>query len=230
LFKRLLERAGFRVTVVNHGGRVADVARQLRPELITLDLLMDVDGLEILQELKADPATADIPVVIISVIPEPQKGLAMGAADYLVKPIDEKELIDCILAVLGHPEEETRNTILVVDDEIDIVGWLRHFLTHAGFRVTEAYDGIQALESVASDRPDLILLDMKMPNMDGRAVLRRLRQNENTAEIPVIILSAHEVSDDLERDRLVDMGVRKFLRKPVTAQQLIEEIQKHLAV
>jgi PAS domain S-box-containing protein len=230
LFRRLLERAGFRVAVVNSGARVADVARQLRPELITLDLLMDVDGLVILQELKADPATADIPVVIISVIPEPQKGLALGAADYLVKPIDEEELLDCILAVLGPLEEETRNTILVVDDEADILGWLRHFLTHSGFRVTEAYDGIQALESVASERPDLILLDMKMPRMDGRAVLRRLRQSEDTSEIPVIILSAHEVKDEAERGRLLDMGVRQFLRKPVTAKQLIEEIQKHLAV
>jgi PAS domain S-box-containing protein len=229
LFRRQLERAGFRVTVVNHGDRVAEVARQLQPELITLDLLMDVDGLVILQELKADPATADIPVVIISVIPEPHKGLAMGAADYLVKPIDERELIDCLKAVLGRVSGEGRNRILVVDDDIDIVGWLRHFLTHSGYRVTEAYDGIQALESVSSERPDLILLDMKMPRMDGRTVLYRLRQSEDTSEIPVIILSAHEVSDEVERSRLVNLGVRQFLRKPVTAKQLIEEIQIHLA-
>jgi CheY-like chemotaxis protein len=204
------------------------VARQLQPELITLDLLMDVDGLVILQELKADPATADIPVVIISVIPEPEKGLAMGAADYLVKPIDEAELIDCLTSVLGRAKDGSRNRILVVDDDIDIVGWLRHFLTHSGYRVTEAYDGIQALEAVASDKPDLILLDMRMPRMDGRSVLWRLRQREATSQIPVIILSAHEVSDEVERARLVDLGVRQFLRKPVNAQQLIEEIQSHL--
>jgi signal transduction histidine kinase/CheY-like chemotaxis protein len=228
LFRRQLERAGFRVTVVSQGGRVADVAHQLRPELITLDLLMDVDGLAVLRELKADPATANIPVVIISVIPEPQQGLAMGAADYLVKPIDEKELIECIRRVLHRLGDQKRDKILVVDDEADIVGWLKHFLTHSGYQVAEAYDGVQALEAVVADKPDLILLDMKMPRMDGRTVLRRLRQQRGTCKIPVIVLSAHEVSDPGERALLLDMGVKEFLRKPVTMEQLIAGIQKHL--
>ncbi len=228
LFRRQLERAGYRVTVVTQGGQVAPVARQLRPELITLDLLMDVDGLAVLRELKADPATANIPVVIISVIPEPESGLVMGAADYLVKPIDEEELLDCVQQMLDRVDAAVRGKILVVDDEIDIVGWLKHFLTHSGYQVSEAYDGVQALEAVAVDKPDLILLDMKMPRMDGRTMMRRLREWQETRDIPVIVLSANPVSDESERTLLLNMGVREFLRKPVTVDELVSEIQKHL--
>jgi PAS domain S-box-containing protein len=228
LFRHQLERAGYGVTVVTQGSQVVEVARRLRPDLITLDLLMDVDGLSVLKELKAEPSTANIPVVIISVISEPDKGLALGAADYLVKPMDEGELIECIRRVLNHPDDGTRTKILVVDDEIDIVGWLKHFLTHSGYLVMEAYDGVQALEAVAADKPDLVLLDMKMPRMDGRTTIRRLREQEETRNIPVIVLSANPVSNEAERAQLLDMGVKEFLRKPVTMDHLIAEIRRHL--
>jgi CheY-like chemotaxis protein len=228
LFQHQLRRAGYRVAVVTQGGQVGQIARQLKPELITLDLLMDVDGLAVLRDLKADPATANIPVVIVSVIPAHKGSLAMGAADYLVKPIDEAELTACIHRVLDEREKGTRNRILVVDDEADIVGWLKHLLSHSGYRVAEAYDGIQALESVAADKPDLILLDMKMPRMDGRTTLRRLRAEEESRDIPVIVLSANAVADDAERRQLMDLGVRGFMNKPVTVEQLIAEIRKHL--
>jgi DNA-binding response OmpR family regulator len=186
--------------------------------------------LVVLQELQADPSTADIPVVIISVISEPEMGLALGAADYLVKPIDEEELITCIQRLLGQIDAGPRDKILVVDDEVDIVGWLKHFLTHSGYEVMEAYDGIQALEAVAFDKPDLILLDMKMPRMDGRTTIRRLREQQGTRQIPVIVLSANPVTDETERAQLLDMGVKDFLRKPVTPEQLVADIQKHLRV
>ncbi|HSJ52631.1 MAG TPA: response regulator, partial [Anaerolineae bacterium] len=230
LFQYQLERAGFRVAVVNQGSRVVDVARQLQPELITLDLLMDVDGLLVLKELKADAVTAHIPVVIVSVIPQGQKGVTQGAADYLVKPLDEGELLHCVRRVLELGSGGTRKKILVVDDEIDIVGWLKHFLTHSGYEVAEAYDGIQALEAVRQDRPDLILLDLKMPRMDGRTTLRRLREQAETRDIPIILLSANAVSDEAERAQMLSLGVRRFLQKPVTAEELVAEVQKHLAV
>jgi signal transduction histidine kinase/DNA-binding response OmpR family regulator len=228
LFQHQLEKAGYRVTVVTQGSLAVDVARQLQPELITLDLMMDVDGLKVLQELKADPATAGIPVVIVSVIAEPKRGLALGAADYLIKPLNEGELIKRIRRVLDQLDGGTRNKILVVDDEIDIVGWLKHFLTHYGFQVAEAYDGVQALEIVAVDKPDLILLDLKMPRMDGRTTIRRLREKEFSRNIPIIVLSAHPISDETERVEMLGLGVKEFLRKPVTMEQLIAEIEKHL--
>ena len=228
LFQRQLRRAGYRVTVVTQGSQVTQIARQLRPELITLDLLMDVDGLAVLRALKADPATVDIPVVIISVIPEHEDVLAAGAVDYLVKPLDETELTACIERVLNKRHNGVQNRILVVDDEADIVGWLKHLLSHSGYRVTEAYDGIQALEAVKAEKPDLILLDMKMPRMDGRTTLRRLRADDEYRDIPVIVLSANAVTDDAERRQLVELGVKEFMSKPVTVEQLTAEIRKHL--
>jgi DNA-binding response OmpR family regulator len=228
LFRLQLQKEGFRVTVVNHGSRVVEVARGLQPELITLDLLMDVDGLSILKDLKADPATAEIPVLVISVVPEPDESLSLGAADYLVKPLDEGQLLASVREVLSQVGTGTNNKILVVDDEIDIVGWLKHSLSHFGYQVDEAYDGVQALEAVAADRPDLILLDLKMPRMDGRMTIRRLREREETRDIPIIVLSAHAVGDDEERARMQGMGVKEVLRKPVTIDQLVAEVQKYL--
>jgi CheY-like chemotaxis protein len=214
--------------VVTHGNRVLEVARQLQPELITLDLLMEVDGLGVLRQLKSDPATADIPVVVVSVVPEAEKGLTFGASDYLVKPLDEGVLLSAVRRAMDEMDGESQNKILVVDDEVDIAGWLNHSLTHFGFQVTEAYDGIQALEAVEADKPDLIVLDMKMPNMDGRTTIRRLREQEETRHIPIIILSAHPITDEAERIQLLGMGVKEFLKKPVTVAELVTEVRKYL--
>lgn len=229
LFRLQLEKEGYRVTVVNQGSQVVEVARQLRPELITLDLLMDVDGLAVLRELQSNPDTVDIPVIIVSVISESEKGLALGAADYLVKPLEENELLSCVRRVLDHSDGRGRKKILVVDDEIDIVGWLKHSLTHCGFEVGEAYDGFQALDAVQSEKPDLILLDLNMPRMDGRTTIRRLREREETRQIPIVVLSASPVNDGADRARMVNMGVKEFLCKPVTMARLVEEVQRHLA-
>jgi PAS domain S-box-containing protein len=228
LFEYQLEKAGYRVTVVTQGAQALDVARQLKPELITLDLMMEVDGLDVLRDLKSDPLTCNIPVVVVSVIAEPQKGLALGAADYLVKPLKQGELLERVGRVLEQLGSEARNKILVVDDEIDIVGWLKHLLTHSGYEVAEAYDGVQALEAVAADRPDLILLDLKMPRMDGRTTIRRLREKDRSRNIPIIVLSANPISDETERVEMLGLGVKEFLRKPVTMEHLVSEVERHL--
>jgi PAS domain S-box-containing protein len=228
LFHLQLQKEGYRVSVVNQGSRVVDVARQLQPELITLDLLMDVDGITVLKQLKADPVTAAIPVVVVSVVAEPHEGLALGAADYLIKPLDEGELLSCVRRVLEPREDGIGDKILVVDDETDIVGWLKLSLNHYGYQVTEAYDGIQALAAVANDTPDLILLDLRMPHMDGRTTIQRLRQQEEGRHIPIIVLSADAVGDEAERARMAEMGVQEFLRKPVALESLVGEVRRHL--
>ena len=118
--------------------------------------------------------------------------------------------------------------ILVVDDERDIVGWLKHVLTHYGFSVTEAYDGVQALEAAAADRPDLILLDLKMPRMDGRATIRRLREREETRSVPIIVFTATQLSDEAERTQMLGMGVKGILHKSVAVEQLVGEVRKYI--
>ena len=175
-----------------------------------------------------DPVTAKIPVVIVSVVPKPEEGLVLGAADYLVKPLEEEELIQCVRRILDQLNGGTRNRILVVDDEIDIAGWLKHSLSHYGYEVEEAYDGIQALEAVEAHKPDLILLDLKMPRMDGRTTIRKLREKEETRHIPIIVLSAHSVRDEGDQAQMLGLGVKDFLKKPIQIEQLVEEVKKHL--
>ena len=228
LFQLQLEREGYRVSVVTQGGRVLEIARQLQPELITLDLLMDTDGLGILTQLKAEPQTASIPVVIVSVVPDAEKGIALGAVDYLVKPLREGQLLSCVRRVLDELKADSQGKILVVDDERDIVGWLKQVLTHYGFSVAEAYDGVQALEAVAADMPDLILLDLKMPRMDGRATIRRLREQEKTRSVPVIVFTANQLSDEAERTQMLGMGVKNIMHKSVAIELLIAEIRKYV--
>lgn len=228
LFQLQLEKEGYRVNIVTQGSRVLDIARQLQPELITLDLLMDTDGLAILTQLKADPQTASIPVVIVSVVSDAEKGIALGAVDYLIKPLQEGQLLSCVRRVLDEWNANSRGRILVVDDERDIVGWLKHVLTHYGFSVTEAYDGVQALEAVAAEIPDLILLDLKMPRMDGRATIRRLREQDGTRSVPVIVFTATQLSDEAERTQILGMGVKDILHKSVAVEQLIAEVKKYV--
>lgn len=229
MVQRFLELEGYRTTAVTQGSQVLEMARQLRPDLITLDLLMDVDGLAVLQQLKMDPATAAIPVVIVSVVPEAEKGLVLGASEYLTKPIDEAALIERVRRLLQPAEGNGRGKILVVDDEKDIIGWLKAALDHHGYEVHEAYNGQQALTKVDQEHPDLIILDMMMPVMDGRTTLNRLRQRGNGRQIPVIVLSANIIDDANERAAMQGMGVREFLHKPVSVDDLIGEVRKHLA-
>jgi PAS domain S-box-containing protein len=229
MVQRFLELEGYQATVVTQGSEVLAMARQLQPDLITLDLLMDVDGLAVLQQLKMDPITAAIPVVIVSVVPESEKGLVLGASEYLTKPIDEGALMERVRQLLQSAGGNGRGKILVVDDEKDIIGWLKAALGHHGYEVHEAFNGQQALLKVDQDQPDLIILDMMMPVMDGRTTLNRLRQRGNGRHIPVIVLSANTIDDAEERAAMQGMGVREFLHKPVSVEDLVGEVKKHLS-
>ena len=228
LFRQRLEREGYRVTVVTESARAVEAVRRLQPDLVTLDLVMEKDGLTILRELKADPHTSAIPVVIVSVVSQAKKGWAWGAADYLVKPVDSETLLNSVASILGRSEDASGKSILVVDDEPDIVSWLQHALALEGYRVTTAFDGIEALDVVSSDPPDLILLDLLMPRMDGRATIRRLREDDDTRNTPIIVLTASQLDRDSERAQILGMGVNELLRKPVSIDRLVAEINKYL--
>lgn len=229
LFQHRLQVAGYKVTVQSNSRDIVEATRQVKPDLITLDLLMDVDGLSVLEMLKASEETKDIPVVVISVVSEPEKGLALGAADYLTKPVDREALLSTVGRIFEQLDQaKLGSKILVVDDDKDIANWLRHALVYYGFDVTTAYDGIECLEVVAETIPDLILLDMMMPRMDGSTTIRRLREQERSRHIPIIVLSANPPKDGDERTQLIGAGVKEFLKKPVSIEDVVAEIEKHL--
>ncbi len=224
LLRYLLERAGYRVYTARRGEEALAIARQEHPDLITLDILMaGMDGQEVLERLKADERTADIPVVIISIVAEKENLMALGAVDFLPKPLEEAELLLTIGRILGRPGETA--TVLVADDDPDIVGWLRRVLTEQGYQVYEAADGEEALEAALAVLPDLIVLDLRMPKMDGREVITRLKLREETCEIPIIVITASSVDRETDRVQILGLGAEGFLTKPFPAEQLIREIE-----
>ncbi|MGB9724477.1 MAG: GAF domain-containing protein, partial [Chloroflexia bacterium] len=227
LLRYQLERAGYRVYTARRGEEALAIARQEHPDLITLDILMaGMDGQKVLERLKADERTADIPVVIISIVAEKENLMALGAVDFLPKPLEEAELLLTVGRILGRPGESA--TVLVADDDPDIVGWLRRVLEEQGYQVYEAADGETALETTLAVLPDLIVLDLRMPKMDGREVITRLKLREETCEIPIIVITASSVDRETDRVQILGLGAEGFLTKPFPAEHLIREIEKAL--
>jgi len=232
-FRLQLEKGGYSAFITTHGTDVLPLARREHPDLILLDMtLADADGFEVLRQLKRLPETRSIPVVITSVVAEEEKALALGAADCLTKPTGDYQLLACVQRVLAAAalESEALKSVLVVDDEDDIRHWLALELANHGFSVTEAEDGEAALVAVAAHPPHLIVLDLKMPNVDGWTVIRKLKENPPSARIPIIVLTASPADMQQEKARVLGMGVEQFLTKPLSIQVLLAEINRRLAL
>jgi CheY-like chemotaxis protein len=222
--------AGYEVAAVGLGREVIPKVRSWRPDMLTLDVLLpDMDGFEVLRELKASPDMANVPVIVLSVLHDRENGLQLGAADYLTKPIRGKELLDSVERALGELAGAKGRSILVVDDEPDVRRWLRDALGVHGFRVAEAGDGQAAMEQVERERPDLILLDLKMPRMDGYTALKQLKSDPGKADIPIVVLTASSINKERDEMRLLDMGAKRFLTKPIAVDELVGEIEQQLA-
>jgi PAS domain S-box-containing protein len=230
LLRHQLEAEGYQVLAAARGEDALELARSERPALITLDiLLVDTDGFQVLEKLKKDPATYDIPVIVVSVVPDAEtRGLALGAASYIGKPFEEHQVLSRVrevLSSLGIGENGQLNHVLVVDDDRHIVEWLKEALSNSGYVVRGAYNGQEALALAREDSPDLILLDLKMPDMDGYEVIRNLRREQATRNIPVIIITGYTFGDD-DHVKIVGMGVEHMLTKPFSIESLVEEIKR----
>jgi GAF domain-containing protein/DNA-binding response OmpR family regulator/nitrogen-specific signal transduction histidine kinase/HAMP domain-containing protein len=231
LLRHHLETEGYQVLTAQRGEDVFELAYSEQPALITLDIILaDMDGFEVLEKLKKEPVTAGIPVIIVSVVPDAEtRGLALGAAGYIGKPFEELQVLNQVrkvLASLGITENGRLNHVLVVDDDRHIVDWLKEALTSSGFVVQGAYNGHEALALAREDSPDLILLDLKMPDMDGYEVIRNLRREQATRSIPVIVITGSSFDDDYDHVEILGMGVEHMLTKPFTVATLVEEIKR----
>jgi len=225
LIQHHLSEGGYAVSVVGKAEDALQVARRDRPDLITLDIyLPGTDGFELLQTLKSDEGTADIPVVIVSVLADRKQGLRLGAVDYVTKPIDETLLLDTVRRVLAGVGK-----VLIVDDDRDTLDLLRQALTGQGFEVRTTGSGRRAMQLVREDKPDLILLDLKLPGgMDGYQVLTQIKQSEDTANIPVIVVTGSVTAEEVKRRKVLSLGAARFLTKPFEIDDLIGEIRQFL--
>ncbi|MDY6874897.1 MAG: GAF domain-containing protein [Chloroflexota bacterium] len=210
-----------KVLIAQRGDEALELAQREHWDLITLDILLpDADGFAILEELKSNPATRDVPVVVISVLPDRAEGLRLGAVDYVAKPIDEQRLLHAVRQVLVR----RGTTVLVVDDDKDNLSLMRTILRSNGFGVRTTSRGARALRVAREVQPALIMLDLKMRDLDGHAVLKRLKKNQATQDIPVIVMTASFAGDDTKREKTLALGAARFMTKPFSVDELIEEI------
>ncbi len=196
------------------------LARELQPALITLDVLMpDINGWNVLEKLRQLPETRDIPVVMCTVVDDKKRGYALGATDYLVKPIQRDRLFK---ALEKYPCTDPPCRALVVEDDEATNELFCRTLEKLGWEVNHADNGREGMERLVQQLPDLVLLDLMMPEMDGFEFLERLRENPEWASISVIIITAKDLSED-ERHRL-KRGVERIIDKNSDTDSLLEEI------
>jgi signal transduction histidine kinase/DNA-binding response OmpR family regulator/putative methionine-R-sulfoxide reductase with GAF domain len=228
ILRENLSEAGFHVVGAASGDEGIAKARELRPHVITLDVMMpNKDGWQVLYDLKADPATHDIPVIMLTIVDRKPLGYQLGATEYLLKPFDTAAVLDALRRVTHLTGGQPLKRLLVADDDpniIDLVGQL----LGASYEIESAADGAAALAAVARHRPDVILLDLMMPGLDGFAVIDQLRRDPALRTIPIVVLTAKSLSAD-EVIRL-NASVAKVLHKQgLAGDALNQEIAGALA-
>jgi CheY-like chemotaxis protein len=208
LVVRHLERAGFAAVAARGGQEGLRLVRELRPAAVTLDIMMpDLDGWTVLAAIKGDPALASIPVLLMSIVDEKNRGYALGAADYLVKPVDRSKLVETLTAICG----STAGHVLLVDDDEVVRRSVRQALEPIGWKVTEAENGQVAVDSLTAACADVIILDLMMPEMDGFEFMDKLRGRPDWQDIPVVVITAKDLTEE-DRDRL-NGGVERIIQK-----------------
>ena len=218
-----LKAGGFSVVTAAGGVEGIKLAKELQPTAITLDVMMpDLDGWSVLAALRQNPELADIPVIMVSIVDDKRRGIALGAAGYLTKPID-RERLHRLVRRFQAPTRATR--VLMVEDDASqrerMLGWLErpHWI------VREAANGREALDLLREEKPDVILLDLMMPEMDGFEVVAALQGDKDWRDIPVIVITSLDL-DAKDRERL-NSGVQSVLvKEKFRPEDLVERIRR----
>jgi len=214
---------GYKVIEASGGKEALDLARQSHPDLITMDVVMpDLDGFDTTAVLKTDPITKDIPILIVSVIEDKSKIYRLGANDYITKPFN----IEALMEKVNHLLSGSQKTILVVDDDKALVKSLEFELKKRGFTTFAAYNGKEALKAVEQNRPNLILLDLKMPEMDGYGVITSLKSNPKTADIHIVMVTGVDI--DGGKIKALSIGAADYFNKSEDLSKLFETIERIL--
>ncbi len=223
LLQRYLSPEGYAVRGALDGDEGMKLAEELNPSVITLDIMMPKkDGWQVLRELKANPKTKDIPVVIHSVVDNKPLAVSLGALDVLPKPSEARS----ILEIVSRAMKSKDHRILIVDDNEDFASYVQTILQQEGYRTAVAHSGDEALKAVNDGLPALIFLDLTMPGMDGFEVVRRLRMKPEWKEIPVVILSGKELSPQ-DREQL-NLHIQEFIEKGHFSREAITNTLKRI--
>lgn len=224
LMQRLLSREGYRVVSATSGEQGIKIAREIKPNVITLDVLMPgLDGWSVLSQLKSDPDLADIPVVMQSILDEPNKAFMLGASDYLTKPLDRSRIAD----VIRRLQHEHNRRALVVEDDASTQALIAEWLKDDGWEVRTAENGLDGLQSFLNHVPGLVILDLMMPKMDGFEFMEQIRNQPSAADTSVIVVTAKDLTaGDLER---LNGGVERIIQKGDHGiNNILNEIERYL--
>jgi len=224
LIATALNSAGYLSVRARHGDEALRLAREARPIAVTLDLVLPgIDGWEVLKTLKSDAATRDIPVVIISRVDERDLGVALGADDYFVKPVDRDRLLNRVRQLTTSDQSKTR--LLLIDDDTSLHELLDEELTRLGYTIESAFNGETGFAAAKANTPDVIILDLMMPGMSGFEVAGLLKDHPSTARIPILVLTSKEISADDRRE--LQSKVAACVQKGKSARdQLVAEIRR----
>jgi signal transduction histidine kinase/CheY-like chemotaxis protein/HAMP domain-containing protein len=215
--------AGFEVVESVSGTSGLRVARAKRPNAIILDIMMpERDGWSVLREIKSDPTLCDIPVILATVVPDREMGLAFGATDHLIKPIDPRGLISTLDAIASDRGRE----VLIVEDDASTRALFRRILVREGWQVREAANGRQGLEQLEIARPTLMVLDLMMPEMDGFALLTALRERPDLADLPVVVVTSKDLTRE-ERDWLSTRAGEVVRKGQAGRADLLAALKRH---
>ena len=222
LLGRTLQDAGVRVVTASDGQEALKLARQLHPAAITLDVLMPgIDGWEVLRQLKADPETQDIPVIMVTMTDDRELGYALGATEFLTKPVQRTQLVQLLER---YASDDTVRHALVVDDKPENRELLRRALENEGWQVTEAENGQVALDKLTEQSPSLILLDLMMPVMDGFEFVMEMHKQDASSTIPIVVVTAKDLNEE-DRQRL-NGGVAGLIeRGGLDRESLLKQIR-----
>ncbi len=206
-----LHEAGYQVAGAASGEEGLAKARTLHPDVITLDVMMpNKDGWQVLYDLKADPGTHDIPVIMLTVVDKKPLGYQLGAADYLLKPFDSDTLLAALQRVRHANGGHAAKRLLVADDDPNVIDLISQLLGEH-YQIEAVADGIEALAAIERNRPDILLLDLMMPRLDGFGVIEKLQQHPDQRSIPVVVLTAKNLS--AEEAASLNAGVAKVIQK-----------------
>ena len=223
LIEHVVKREGLSVATAADGESGLRMAREIRPILITLDVMMpNMDGWTVLAALKADPELKGIPVVMLTMVDDRNLGFTLGASDYLIKPVARDQLQGVLRKfACGKPV----CTALVIDDDADSRRMMKQALTREGWSVREAHDGREGLTAMQERAPDLIILDLMMPQMDGFGFALEARRNTAWRGIPIVVVTAKDITDE-DRERLNGQVLTVLQKGAYSREELLQEVRR----
>jgi len=221
LLQSYLTSAGYDVVLCNQPGRALEMAAELQPAGVTMDIIMKpINGWELLSTFKSDPRTAKIPVILVTIVDQPATGAALGADEYIVKPVRKATLLAAVERCLNQRNNIGKiRPILVVEDDTPTREFVAELLSKRGYAVTTAADGAEARSQVAASLPELVILDLTLPEVSGFQLLAEWRTNSRTADLPVFVLTSKDLT--LEEQDYIRLHAGLLLQKQQSWQETL---------